>query len=73
MSKVLFGAVGVVSLVALIGVCVGAPPPPPRDPAEAAIAWHGTWKAGLAEAQRTKRPIFLMSAAPQCRGVPGAW
>ena len=72
MGKVLFGGVSAVSLVVLIGVCAGAPPPP-RDPAEAAIAWHGTWQAGLAEAQRTKRPIFLMSGAPQCRGVPGAW
>ena len=42
-------------------------------PTEAGIAWFGTWEAGLAEAQRTGRPILVMSAAPQCQGVPGMW
>jgi len=42
-------------------------------PTEAGIAWFGTWKSGLAEAERTGRPILLMSAAPQCHGVPGMW
>ena len=37
------------------------------------IAWHGTWKGGLAEAQRTGKPIMLVSAAPQCHSVPGVW
>ena len=37
------------------------------------IAWFGTWESGLAEAKRTGRPILLMSAAPQCHGVPGMW
>jgi hypothetical protein len=37
------------------------------------IAWFGTWEAGLAEAQRTKRPILLVSAAPHCHNVPGIW
>ncbi|MDP7009984.1 MAG: hypothetical protein QF685_01275 [Verrucomicrobiota bacterium] len=37
------------------------------------IAWHGTWKGGLAEAQRTGKPILLLSAAPQCHSVPGIW
>ncbi len=37
------------------------------------IAWHGTWKGGLAEAQRTAKPILLLSAAPQCHSVPGIW
>ncbi|MEC9092823.1 MAG: hypothetical protein VX438_08980, partial [Planctomycetota bacterium] len=35
------------------------------------IAWFGTWKGGLAEAQRTGKPILLLSAAPQCHSVPG--
>ncbi len=39
----------------------------------AKIAWHGTWKGGLAEAQRTGKPIMLVSAAPQCHSVPGIW
>ena len=37
------------------------------------IAWHGTWQGGLAEAQRTGKPIMLVSAAPQCHSVPGVW
>lgn len=37
------------------------------------IAWFGTWEAGLAEAQRTQRPILLVSAAPHCHNVPGIW
>tara|TARA_B100001971_G_C17958101_1_gene415995 strand:+ start:415 stop:675 length:261 start_codon:yes stop_codon:yes gene_type:complete len=37
------------------------------------IAWHGTWKGGLAEAQRTGKAILLLSAAPQCHSVPGIW
>ena len=37
------------------------------------IAWHGTWKGGLIEAQRTGQPIMLISAVPQCHSVPGVW
>ena len=37
------------------------------------IAWFGTWEGGFAEAQRTKRPIMLVSAAPHCHEVPGVW
>ncbi len=37
------------------------------------IAWHGTWKGGLAEAQRTGKPILLVSGVPQCHNVPGVW
>tara|TARA_A100001037_G_C14984701_1_gene559737 strand:- start:401 stop:586 length:186 start_codon:yes stop_codon:yes gene_type:complete len=37
------------------------------------IVWFGTWKGGLAEAQRTGKPILLVSAAPQCHNVPGVW
>ena len=37
------------------------------------IAWHGTWKGGLTEAQRTGKPIMLVSAVPQCHSVPGVW
>ena len=37
------------------------------------IAWHGTWKGGLAEAKRTGKAILLLSAAPQCHSVPGIW
>jgi hypothetical protein len=37
------------------------------------IAWFGTWEGGLAEAQRTGKPIMLVSAAPHCHQVPGVW
>ena len=37
------------------------------------IAWYGTWKGGLAEAQRAGKPIMLVSAVPQCHSVPGVW
>ena len=45
---------------------------PPESKTEK-IAWHGTWKGGLAEAQRTGKPIMLVSAVPQCHSVPGVW
>jgi hypothetical protein len=74
-------------LAALLGSSVlhaqDGPPPggPGRPPGPGVvnpakgdrIAWFGTWEAGLAEAQRTKRPIMLVSAAPQCHEVPGVW
>lgn len=37
------------------------------------IAWYGQLSDGLAEAERTGRPILLVSGAPQCHGVPGVW
>ncbi|MDC3379088.1 hypothetical protein OAX78_02265 [Planctomycetota bacterium] len=37
------------------------------------IAWFGTLQAGMAEAERTRRPILFTSARPECRGVPGFW
>lgn len=40
---------------------------------EPKIAWFGRLSDGLAEAKRTNRPILLVSAAPQCEGVPGIW
>jgi hypothetical protein len=39
----------------------------------AGINWYGVLDEGLAEAARTERPILLLSAAPQCAGVPGMW
>ena len=37
------------------------------------IAWYGVLADGLAEAKETGKPILLVSAAPQCTGVPGMW
>ena len=40
---------------------------------DARIAWHGTWKDGLAAAKAARRPILLVSAAPHCKQIPGIW
>ena len=45
--------------------------PTPKD--GATIQWFGTLERGLAEAQRTGKPILLVSGAPHCSGVPGMW
>jgi len=37
------------------------------------IAWHGNLEKGLAVAKQTNRPVFLVSGAPACLGVPGIW
>lgn len=42
-------------------------------PTTGGIAWFGRWDDAKAEAERTGRPILLMSAAPQCSGAPGMW
>ena len=39
----------------------------------AGIAWYTTWETGLAEAKRSNRPIFFMSAATACSGVSGVF
>jgi len=39
----------------------------------AGIAWYTTWETGLAEAKRSNRPIFFMSAATVCSGVSGVF
>ena len=37
------------------------------------IAWFGVLQDGLKQARQTGKPILLISAAPQCSGVPGMW
>lgn len=37
------------------------------------IQWYASLDGGLKEAQRTGRPILLLSAAPHCAGVSGTW
>jgi hypothetical protein len=44
-----------------------------KQGAAGGIAWFATWHDGLAEAKRTGKPIFLISAAPHCAGVSGIW
>ena len=40
---------------------------------ERRIAWFGTIDGALAAAERTHRPILLVSGAPHCQLVPGVW
>ena len=37
------------------------------------IMWYGMLQDGLDEAKRTGKPILFITAAAQCRGVPGMW
>lgn len=45
----------------------------PQAVGDAGVAWYVTWETGLAEAKRSNRPIFFMSAAAQCSGVTGVF
>ena len=48
-------------------------PDNPQAIGAAGVAWYTTWDTGLAEAQRSNRPIFFMSAATTCSGVSGVF
>ena len=45
----------------------------PQAVGEAGVAWYTTWETALAEAQRSNRPIFFMSAAATCGGISGVF
>ena len=45
----------------------------PQAVGEEGVAWYTTWDTALAEAKRSNRPIFFMSAAAQCSGVSGVF
>jgi len=45
----------------------------PQAVGDEGVAWYVTWDTGLAEAKRSNRPIFFMSAAAQCTGVSGVF
>lgn len=45
----------------------------PQAVGDAGVAWYTTWDTGLAEAKRSNRPIFFMSAATTCSGVSGVF
>lgn len=40
---------------------------------EEEIAWFSTLESARSEAQRTRLPIMLIAARPECQGVPGQW
>lgn len=71
-------------LAASLAVLTSLQGPPPADDRprapelevverESRIAWYGVWEDAAKEAERSGRPILLMSAAPRCNGVPGMW
>jgi len=69
---------GIVALA--LGVATAGAQPPattPKDQAkgapQAGIQWYAIWQDAQREAQRTGRPILLVSAAPHCAGVSGIW
>ena len=45
----------------------------PQAVGEQGVAWYTTWETARAEASRSNRPIFFMSAAAQCSGVSGVF
>lgn len=45
----------------------------PQEVGESGVAWYVTWETAVAEAKRSNRPIFFMSAAAQCSGVSGVF
>ena len=60
------------------GIAASQEPRPPQGglvtPAAGdRIAWYATWEQGRAEAARTGRPIFFLSAAPHCHAISGIW
>ncbi len=57
-----------------LSVAAAASQPPERSERQSGgIQWFATWESGLREAERTGRPILLVSAAPHCAGVSGIW
>ncbi|MEM7455622.1 MAG: hypothetical protein AAF456_14815 [Planctomycetota bacterium] len=44
-----------------------------REGIPAGIVWYGKLSDGLEVARATQKPILLVSAAPQCAGIPGMW
>lgn len=63
-----------VLLLSLAALLISLSPSLPANATvEEGIGWIPTWRQGIAEANRTKKPILLVSAAPQCGGVPGEW
>ena len=45
----------------------------PAELGSKGIVWYATWESAKAEAKRSGRPIFFMTAAYQCSNVPGVY
>lgn len=67
-------------LLAITGIAFGQGGPRPENLGaspqpigEAGVAWYTTWDSAKAEAQRSQRPIFFMSAAAECGTISGVF
>lgn len=70
-----YGVIAVAICLGVVSFTCGQPPQRGQQSTEMTpqIAWFGVLGEGLAEAERTGKPILLVSAACQCAGVPGMW
>jgi hypothetical protein len=57
-----------ISLLALIVLTLSS-----ASTADEKIAWYGNLRDGLTAARATGKPILLVSAAVQCKGVSGIY
>lgn len=46
-------------------------PPSSQPVGESGVVWYATWDTAMAEAKRSGKPIFFMSAAATCSGISG--
>lgn len=60
-------------LMPLLSLLAGAPQIEAEENPAVRIVWHANLEKGLALARQTNRPVFLVSGAPACLGVPGVW
>ena len=88
MRRIVFGLLAMIALGFVMPSAAMSQPPPGKaatkkaqgGPAvdylpanEVSITWYATLARGLAEAERTGKPILFVSAAPHCAGVAGMW
>lgn len=59
--------------IALMGACLTGVYASEPGAESGGIQWFATLKTARAEAERTGRPILLISGAPHCAGVSGIW
>ena len=60
-------------LIPLLSLLAGATQIEAEESPAGRIVWHAHLEKGLALAKQTNRPVFLVSGAPACLGVPGIW
>jgi hypothetical protein len=62
-----------VSALVIAGFSLRSSEPTASTPARSGIQWFATLASARAEAERTGRPILLISGTPHCAGVSGMW